>query len=258
MNKEICFEFMGKQFWLTLAELRDFLEKITAEGNAINPAHSSKAQNLLRRLDQSVISPQNSPYFQFKIEADYYKMKELLFCYHIVEEMIDSGLWIELPMPQLSSEKIVSFEARAKRYSDYRYNVDNGWRGVLAQDLVTDYLSSLGIRLQRYEGTSQGIDEYDICVGTIRVDIKCATQANYIEMTPKVIVATSKVKDYYIATKFFENRNSIVIIGYFDHADLGCYPFKVLYGTPYWGVKLYNAKPLRNLIDLLRSESTGT
>lgn len=253
-DKKICFHFMGRNIWITFTALREFLRKV-ANQYVLKKQHKEEATYLADNLDTLVKTRKNSPYFQMKDEKDYQRIKELLFFYHIYEDMVDAGVWIELPTPHLNTEDIEALKSRAKGYGDYRYSVDNGWRGVLAQDLVTKYLQEKGIDVKIYDATTSGIDEYDIKVGRLKLDVKCATQENYVEMTAKVNVEATAVKDYYIAVKYYDSLRVFVIIGYFEHDDLGKYPFKFLYGAPYWGVKLYDAKPIHKLIERLLSES---
>jgi len=189
-------------------------------------------------------------YFCFINEFDYYIIKEMLFLYWIRDEMIKRKKWIILDSINLTEEKINEYKRKAKFFGEYRYDKDNGWIGVYAQEIFCEYLKKNNINFEKWEEVTQ-IDEYDIKIGKIKIDVKCATQSNYLEMTPKVLVEDKNKKDYYVALKYFEDINKLVIVGYFEHEDLWGYPFKVLYGTPFWGVKLYNAKPFLHLLETI-------
>lgn len=246
----ICFEFSGHKFWFTEEDLLRSL-------NSINPfiknKHKENRDILIKRWSNIVKKVSN--YFSFTDDYYYYVIKELLFFYCIKDEMVNSNVWIPLDVPHLTQFEISKLKERAKFYGEFRYDVDNGWLGVLAQDLFRNYIESLGFSYQENDLDFEGApDDFDLLIKNIKLDVKCATQSNYVEITPKVRVEEDKIKDYYVAMKYFKNLNQIIILGYFDHNDLGLYPFKVLYGTPYWGVKLYSAKPFSHLLGILNND----
>ncbi|GAH88727.1 unnamed protein product, partial [marine sediment metagenome] len=122
------------------------------------------------------------------------------------------------------------------------------------EELINNFLKGLKFKEFKDEKKFDGITNgYDIKINDYKIDIKCATQLNYLEITPKVIVEQEKIKHFYIASKWFDNTNTVVIIGYFEHSDITNYQFKFLYGTPYWAVKLYDAKPISDLINKLKN-----
>ncbi|MHB1702809.1 MAG: hypothetical protein ACYCS0_01130 [bacterium] len=247
--KKIKFTFQGNIIDVDESNLKKFLQNIS------NPLkrHKPEIDYIINHWDE--IIAKKDEYFMFKNENDYYKVKELSFFYNknLKNFMIKNNIWISIKIPNLAEENIVKFKKRSKKYSEYRYDVDNGWKGVLAQDLITEYFKSqiykkkIDLELEEYTSEKEGVDDFDILLNKFKIDIKCATQPNYVEMTPKVNVEESKPKDFYIASKIFDD-DELVIIGYFEHIDIGNYPFKFLYGTPYWGVKLYNAKPINMLL----------
>ena len=248
--KEICFEFSGERIWFGCKQLEEILQSIN---KTVKPAHKKEIKDLLEKW-MKLISFKMS-FYSFYNDSDYYKVKELLFFYYIRDIMIEKDAWVPIDKPDLSEEDINKLKERAKRYGDYRYDVDNGWIGGLAQDLFSAYLREQGLDFHEYENDmEEGIDEYDILINGIKIDVKCATQDNYMEITPKVKVEEAKKKDYYVAMKYFSDIKKFVIIGYFYHDEFGSYPFKALYGAPFWGVKLYNAKPISELLEKISNE----
>ena len=247
---KICFEFSGHKFWYSDAEL---LHKL----RAINKYEKSKHQQDIQKIIQKWpnITKEANGYFAFSDDYYYFLIKELLFFYSIREEMLSNKAWIALDVPTLSDAQKQILKDRAKAYGEYRYDVDNGWLGVLAQDLFRDFMGNHGFDYEEYEIDSSGnTDDFDLLINNIKIDVKCATQSNYVEITPKILAELEKKKDYYVALKYFDNNKKVIILGYFDHSDLGLYPFKVLYGTPYWGVKLFSAKPFSDLLGILENE----
>ena len=248
--KKICFVFSGVELWFTSKELVEILKSVTS---FIKQNHKKEIEGLLQNWSQ-IISIKGT-FFSFYNDEAYYKVKELLFFYHVRDRMVESGVWIPIDKPNLNTDEVNELKRRAKKYGDYRYSVDNGWLGVLAQDLFAEFLKQKGIAFEEFdENSSVSIDDYDLTIGRFKIDVKCATQLNYMEITPKVLVEFQKKKDFYVALKYFSDVRKFFIIGYFLHNELNNYPFKALYGTPFWGVKLYNAKPISELFLLVGNE----
>lgn len=259
--KTIKFVFQGETIPINETQLKNFLKNIT------NPLkkHKPEIDYIIKNWGKIITYSKNNDYFMFTNEIDYYKVKELVFLYNnkLKDNMIKKNIWISIKISNLSEEDIMKFKETAKKYNEYRYNVDNGWKGVFAQYKITDYFKSqiderkIDLKLEEYVSEREGvIDDFDILLNKFKIDIKCATQPNYLEMTPKVDVEEKKPKEFYIASKIFSN-DELVIIGYFEHIDIGNYPFKFLYGAAYWGVKLYNAKPINMLFKTITGKLNG-
>ena len=185
-------------------------------------------------------------------------LRKVYFLYNkqIREKMISEKHWDIIGNIDEAKSKKDEYTKKAKSYSSYRYEKDYGWLGVYAQDKVKAFFKNLELHVEEWKEDlrkredkkdwKSKVDRYDLKINNKTFDVKCATQPHYIEMTAKVTVEKEIKKDFYIATKFFDD-DKLYLIGFFKHDDIIGYPKNKLYGAEYYKVPLYEAKCLEDL-----------
>ena len=215
------------------------------------------AERILRKLEQG----------EALCERDMEDLRELCFLYDesIREKMIAKGHWRIIGSLEEAKGKEKYYRERAESYGEYRYPIDNGWLGAYAEDKVKTYFrEDLRVSFKEWEPedseTSRAwqdkVDRFDIKISNRTIDVKCATEPHYVEITPKVVVENEFPKDVYIATKFFED-GMLYLIGFFQHKDITSYETKRLYGTEYYAVKIYDARCIDELLNDLNGSWDG-
>ncbi|MEM3829006.1 MAG: hypothetical protein QXP36_07330 [Conexivisphaerales archaeon] len=262
MAVTINFYYVGKCFSFNESELKMELSNIvngSISGNyTIKKVKDNDMEfilDLIRNWDFR-IGRKNIGYFYFKDSCDYYKVKKCLFLYssNVIDKLIENyNLQI---LRGFTEEEKRKFKSEVIGYTQKRYNVDRGYIGLIAQHRFLEFLKHRDIKAEPFEhdvNRSDKTDDFDIKVTLlnykeITLDVKCATRDDYVYITPKIIVEVNKKKDYYIAMKYYESHNIFVVFGYFSHDDLLSYSFEVLYGNPFFGVLIYDTKPIENLL----------
>jgi len=240
----ISLEINCEKFEFSEKEVKDFLEHIIN-----NPLRGKeKARKILYKLNNGL----NLTY------EDLLSLTEMFFLFNekVREEMIKRKVWFKIGDIYEAEHNKGNLEEKAKSYGNYRYKKDFGWLGVYAEEKTKEFFRKhIGISFKEWEAENKKvkreqwidkIDEYDMKISGNTVDVKCATQPHYIEITPKVVVEKEVPKDIYIATKFFIDKN-LYLIGFFYHNDIEKYPISQKYGAKYYQVKLYNARCLKGL-----------
>lgn len=228
----------------------------------VKPNDTEFIKNLIETWD-SRVKKKDIGYFQFKDCCDYYKVKKCLFLYsgNVIDKLVrDYNLPV---LAGFTEEEGQKYKDEVSKYTKYRYRVDQGHIGLIAQQRFLDFLmKNSNIKAEPFEhreNRKDKTDDFDIKVHLpsgkeITIDVKCATQDDYVYITPKITVELNKKKDFYVAMKYYRSLNKFVVFGYFLHDDLLNYEFKVLYGNPFFGVLIYDAKPIDKLIFQITKE----
>jgi len=263
------------KIYFTFAEEVYLVEQQALKTSLLSIINSGKAVRYKQEIND-LISNWNSlfyfkgSYFCFKNDSHYQLIKDIYIVYSekLREKLIDDGLWYSITIEdqdQNKAEEIFNLFKTGK----FRYNVDNGMEGILAEIVVAKFFKNKffdkihlsGFLDPDHDYSSSEIDSSDFYIKNDyhkekKFDIKCATASHYVEITPKIIVEEQNKKDYYIVTKFMKDINRIIILGYYEHSDLVSFGIsKVLYGTAYWGMKLSNTKNINKLFKLIEEES---
>lgn len=247
----ISLEINCERFDFSEEEVKDFLKYIT--DNSLRG--KEKANKILDKLNNDLVLTRE----------DLRSLTEMFFLFNekVREEMIKRKVWFKIGNICEAERNKDRLEKKAKFYGSYRYEKDYGWLGVYAEEKTKEFFRKKCISFKEWETENKkvkseqwidNVDEYDMKISSSTVDIKCATQPHYIEITPKVEVEKEVPKDIYIATKFFIDKN-LYLIGFFYHKDIKKYPINQLYGAKYYQVKLYKARCLKEL-ELWNSKST--
>jgi len=235
-----------ENFEFTTENLREFLRYIC---NMRGARGRKDACDILARLDREENLTDN----------DKRILRELYFLHSedLRKQMLERGHWVVLGNKEDAESRKKELKRQAESYGEHRYNIDNGWLGVYAEDKVKEYFKKkLKISFEEWESKMiekeledwiNNVDEFDIRISDKTIDVKCATEPHYIEITPKVNVENRIPKDIYIATKFF-NDGKLYLIGYFNHEDLTRYPVTRRYGARYYQVKIYDAKCINEFL----------
>lgn len=236
-----------EKFEFNKGEVKHFLENFI---NGYKSRGLNEAKQIYNKLNGG--DPISLP-------QDIINLTEIFFLYNksIREEMVLKENWYIIGSMEEAEKQKDLLQKKAKTYSFYRYEKDYGWLGVYAEEKTKNFFKEkLKIEFEEWsiaekeftqkEQWVNKIDRYDIKIFDKTVDIKCATQPHYIEITPKVIVENKVPKDIYIATKFFDDNN-LYLIGFFEHNDITKYAQDQKYGADYYKVKIYEARCLKEL-----------
>ncbi len=237
-----------KNFSFSVKEIQEFLELICKKP----VRYRQESCDILEKLNKG---ENLTDYDKDILRAIYFLHNE-----EVKDSMVKEGLWKVIGCRCEAEKRKEELKNRAQSFGKYRYEKDKGWLGVYAEDKVKEYFRNMDIsfkpwseRKEEFKNWTDSINGYDIKVGNLTIDVKCATEPHYVEITPKVNVENEKPKDVYIATKFFDD-GCLYLIGYFLHKEITKYPQTQKYGAKYYQVKLYDARCINDLLEKLKNQ----
>ncbi len=238
-----------EKFDIPAGMIEDFLTRLSRNDRL--KRGKNQAKNILYKIRHNISLD----------KTELISLTEIYFLYSrkLREVMVKQKQWFVIGSKQEALKYKSKLETLAKSYGEYRYKKDYGWLGVYAERKVKKFMrDELKLSFKEWENSGNSkknqwqnkVDQYDIKIYNKNIDVKCATQPHYLEITPKVTVENEIPKDIYLATKFFDD-GILYLTGYIIHDDLTKYPKKRLYGAEYYAVKLYDTQCLNDLLNNL-------
>ncbi|KGO85979.1 hypothetical protein Q765_13010 [Flavobacterium rivuli WB 3.3-2 = DSM 21788] len=130
----------------------------------------------------------------------------------------------------------------------WRYKGVEAWRGIVCEMLTAKWLAEQYTVTHDAKGldTSGVADDYDLIIGSKKVEIKSATKNYFKKIMPKIHDINDKPKDIYVGAKYDETvePNCIDILGYLTRDDIREYPIDKNMGASYYDVPISAFKPI--------------
>lgn len=137
----------------------------------------------------------------------------------------------------------------------WRYKNVEAWRGVACEIAISNWLSkNFNVTIKAKGLDNSGlIDDFDLKIGSKKIEIKSATKNYFKYIMPKVHDVLKKPKDIYIGAKFNENThpNEINVIGFLTREKILNYKTEKNKGAPYYKIPINDFLPINLLEDYL-------